>query len=115
MSIQISSLHLENSPEMRSYAQKKIAKLIRYHPHVVDINVKLISEKSHRGQEKDYYCEITIHLPHKILEIVDSERAMDKAIDKAVERAKRTLVRTKEKELTKKHKDGIFSKFFRRK
>ncbi len=114
MNISISGLHLESDPKLKEYADKKIKKLLRYHPNITDLKVRLIAQKSHRGQEQDYYCEITVHVPGKILEIVDSERAMDKAIDKAVERAKRTLIRHHEKTISRKHKEGIVAKLLTR-
>lgn len=110
MQIIVTGLHLEKFPEMEAYATKKVAKLAKYHPGILKAEVHLIAEQSHRGQEKDYYCEITIDLSGRNLEIVDSERSMDKAIDKAVERIKRLLVKTKEKKISKWHKLGILNK-----
>lgn len=114
MSIVISGIHLESDPKLKVYAHKKSNKLLRYHPKITDIKVRLLSEKSHRGQEQDYYCEITVHVPGKILEIVDVERAMDKAIDKAVERMKRALIKHHEKVISKQHKRGIVQKLLNR-
>src|SRR3972149_8146566 len=114
MNISLTGLHFETDPKLKAYADKKIKKLLRYHSQITDIKIRLLSEKSHRGQEQDYYCEITIHVPGRILEIVDSERAMDKAIDKAVERMKRTLIKHKEKEISKQHREGIFTKILSR-
>lgn len=110
MQIIVTGLHLEKFPEMETYATKKVAKLTKYHPGILKAEVRLIAEQSHRGQEKDYYCEIAIDLPGRNLEIVDSERSMDKAIDKAVERIKRLLVKTKERKISKWHKLGILNK-----
>ncbi len=114
MSFSISGLHLESNPKLKAYADKKIKKLLRYHSQITDVKVRLLSEKSHRGREQDYYCEITIHVPGRILEIVDSERAMDKAIDKAVERMKRALIKHKEKAISKQHREGVFNKILSR-
>lgn len=114
MNISISGLHLETDPKLREYAHKKTKKLLKYHPKITDLKVRLISEKSHRGQEQDYYCEITIHVPGRILEIVDVEREMEKAIDKAVERMKRALIKYREREISKLHKRGIVRKLLSR-
>ena len=114
MNITISGLHFETDPKLRQYANKKSKKLLKYHPKITDLKVRLISEKSHRGQEQDYYCEITVHIPGKILEIVDVEREMEKAIDRAVERMKRALIKYREKEISKQHKEGIVVKFWKR-
>lgn len=113
MNIIVTSVHFKD-PKLEAYAYKKIQKLAKYHHNIESINARLISKKAHRGQEQDYYCEITIYVPKHVIEIVDSQRAMDKAIDKAVERTKRALVKHKEKLISKKHKKGIINKFLQR-
>ncbi|MEX2028092.1 MAG: ribosome-associated translation inhibitor RaiA [Candidatus Curtissbacteria bacterium] len=111
MKIIVSGLHLKKFPELEEYAQKRVAKLSKYHPKIEMINVRLISKKSHRGQENDYYCEIEVDIPKNNLVIVDTEREMDKAIDRAVERMKRQIVKIKNKEISKKHKEGLLTKY----
>lgn len=113
MNITITSVHFK-VPKIKEYAIKKVQKLAKYHFGIESINVRLISKKSHRGQEQDFWCEITVHVPRQVIEIIDSERAMDKAIDKAVERTKRALIKHKEKLISKKHKKGIINKFLQR-
>lgn len=103
MQITITTLHLPQSTEAKEYVAKKIERLGKFYPSIKIIEVRLIGKKSHRGQENDYYCELTIGLPKKVLEIVDVEREIEKAIDKALERAKRVLVKTKEKKVSEKH------------
>ena len=114
MNISVSGLHLQTDPKLREYADKKAKKLLKFHPKITDLKVRLISQKAHRGQEQDYYCEITVHIPGKILEIVDTQREMEKAIDRAVERMKRTLIKSREKEISKLHRRGIVRKFLSR-
>jgi len=114
MNISISGLHLETDPKLSLYAQKKVQKLSKYDSSILKIEVRLISEKSHRGKENDFYCEINVTLPKRILEIVDVERGFEKAIDKAVERMKNTLIRNKEKHISQKHKREILNKFINR-
>ena len=114
MKIILSSRHLANAQKLEDYAEEKVRKLAKFSSNIESINVRLIAQKSHRGQEQDYYCEITIHIPGHILEIVDVERAMDKAIDKAVDRMKRSLVKNKEKHLSRDHRRGIINKVLRR-
>lgn len=114
MNISISGLHLESDPKLKEYADKKIKKLLRYHSGITDIKVRLMMEKSHRSEQHEFFCEITVHVPGRILEIVDVEKNHTKAIDKAIERMKRTLIKYKEKEVSKKHREGIFNKVLRR-
>lgn len=110
----VSSIHLEDSQKWETYAYKKVGKLGKFAQNIEEINVRLIGKKAHRGQDNDYYCEITIHIPKKVLEIVDSERSIDKAIDKAVERMKRKLVKYREKKISRWHKVGVLNKLLRR-
>lgn len=97
VNIIVSGLHLKNHPELEEYATKKATRLAKYNKNILEIRVRLIAKEAHRGKENDYYCEIEVDLPGKNLEVVDSERAMDKAIDKAIERMKRVIVKHKEK------------------
>jgi ribosomal subunit interface protein len=110
MIIKVSGLHLKKMPDTKDYALKRADKLLKFHPQIEKIHIRLISEKSHRGQDNDFYCEITVATPRHTLEIVDVERDFDKAIDKAVERMKRTLTKHKEKRLTRKHQEGVKTK-----
>ena len=110
MKIIVSGLHLKEFPQIEQYAKKKLIKLAKYNSKIEQIHARLISEKSHRGQDNDYYCEIEVVIPQHNLEIVDTERAMDKAIDKAVERMKRLLIKSKERQISRFHKIGILNK-----
>ena len=114
MKIILSSRHLANAQKLEDYAEEKVRKLAKFSSNIESINVRLIAQKSHRGKEQDYYCEISIHIPGHILEIVDVERAMDKAVDRAVDRMKRALVKNKEKHITRDHRRGIVSKILKR-
>lgn len=110
MKIVVSGIHLKENPQIEDYAAKKVQKLQKFHSKIEKAYVRLIEEPAHRGKEQDYICEITLHVPGRILEITDSERAMDKAIDKAIERMKRSLTKHKEKAIEKKRWRAIFLK-----
>ena len=114
MKIIISGIHFKENPKLKIYAEQKIQKLIKYDRQIYKVEARLISKKSHRGQEKDFSCELRVFIPGKTLEVVDAERAMDKAIDKAMERMKVTLTRHKEKHISRDHKRGILNKLIAR-
>ncbi|MBI4037567.1 ribosome-associated translation inhibitor RaiA [Candidatus Curtissbacteria bacterium] len=114
MNISITGLHLESDPKTKEYADKKTKKLLKYHPKIESISVRLLSEKNHRSENHDYYCELTVHIPGKVLEIVDTQRTILAAIDKAVDRMKTALVRAHEKQISKDHKRGVLRKFLSR-
>ncbi|OGD86978.1 ribosomal subunit interface protein [Candidatus Curtissbacteria bacterium RIFCSPHIGHO2_01_FULL_41_11] len=110
MQIIVSGSRLVEFPEIEAYAREKVSKLSKYSSKIENIRVRLISEKSHRNEQHNSFCEIALDLPGKNLEVKDSENSMDKAIDKAVERMKRALVKYKEKSVSKKHKEGTFAR-----
>ena len=114
MDISITGLHIETDPKLKEYASTKAKKLLKYDARITDLKVRLFGEKAHRSENHDYYCEITVHVPGKILEIVDKERDVTKAIDKAVDRMKKALVRHREKTISKRHKEGLAAKLLRR-
>ena len=114
MDISITGLHIQTDPKLKEYANQKAKKLIKYDARITDLKVRLFAEKAHRSEDHDYYFQITIHVPGKILEIVDKERDVTKAIDKAVDRMKKALVRHREKTISKRHKEGLAAKLLRR-
>lgn len=113
MKIQVAEIHFKD-PKIEAYALQKVEKLAKFHRGIQTITVRLTEEKAHRGQNHTCFCELEFDIPGKNFVIRDNEREIDKAIDKAVERAKRTLVKHKEKSLTKKHKKGIVNKLRQR-
>ena len=114
MDISITGLHIQTDPELKEYANKKAKRLVKYDARITDLKVRLFAEKNHRSEDHDFYCEITAHVPGKILEIVDKERDITKAIDMAADRMKKALIRHREKEISKKHKEGIYRKIISR-
>lgn len=110
MKITITQIHTKLDKKIKDYAFEKFSNLTKYNPQITEIKIRLIGEKAHRGQDHDIYCEVELIMPGHILEIVDVERAYDKAIDRAHDRAKRSLVKTKEKLVSKKHKRAVSSK-----
>lgn len=110
MKILISGVHLKKFPQLEKYALQKVQKLENYFPNIIKLEVRLIWEKAHRNDMHSSACEIIADIPGRNLEILERDLAMDKAIDKAVERMHRLLVKTKEKKISKKHKEGLAAK-----
>lgn len=110
MNIIVSGSHLNDFPEMESYAEEKVARLAKYHPRIEKISVRLIGEKAHRNESHDFTCELIVAIPGRDLEVIEKDRSMDKAIDVALDRMKRMLVKSKEKNLSKKHRFAILRK-----
>lgn len=110
MQIIVSQQHLDHLTDLTDYARKKAEKLVKFNSKIQKISIHLIAEKLHRGQEHDYYCQIEIDMPGKNLSLIDTQRSLDKAIDNALERAKRLIIKSKEKRISRKHKEGVVSK-----
>lgn len=113
MNIIISGSHFENFPKAEKYARDKVVKLAKFHPRIQQITVRLISEKAHRNVNHDFTCEIIASIPGNDLEIIEKDLAPDISFDKAFDRMKRLLVKTKEKQITKKHRFGLLGKLLR--
>lgn len=102
--ITISAIHLEKTKSLEAYTQEKAQKLIKFHPKIEKIEVRLIGEKAHRSKQSEFTCEIKFVIPGHDLEIKDTESSIQAAVDKAEERAKRILVKNKEKHFSRKHR-----------
>lgn len=107
MKISISAQHFKLTKEIKDYVEEKVEKLDKFHPKITKIDVKLMYKKTHRGKEKDFYCELIIDVPGKNVEILDNESTIEEAIDLAADRAKVALTRHKEKFVSKIHKKAI--------
>lgn len=113
MKIKIAELHFKN-PKIEDYAIKKVEKLAKFHQGIESVTVRLTAASTHLRTNHSCFCELEFDIAGKNFVIKDSEKAIDKAIDKACERAKRTLVKHKEKSLSKKHRSGILGKIVNR-
>ena len=109
MRIKIAEIHFKDQ-KIEDYAINKVTRLEKFHSGIKLVTIRLTLEKNHRTQNHTSFCELEFDIRGKDFVVKDSERQIDKAIDKAVERAKRTLVRHKEKEISKKHKEAIKAK-----
>ena len=105
MRIKIAEIHFKDQ-KIEDYALDKVSKLEKFHSGIKLVTIRLTLEKNHRTQNHTSFCELEFDMVGRDFVIKDSERQIDKAIDKAVERAKRSLVRHKEKEVSKKHREA---------
>lgn len=107
MNIIISGSHFDDFPKAKKYAYEKLERLSKYHPRIEKVAIRLISEKAHRNEKHDFTCEIIASVPGNDLEITQKDLAPDKAFDIALDRMKRLLIKSKEKQTSKKHKEGL--------
>ncbi len=99
MQIRITGRHLEITPAIREYTEKKISSLSKYLDHIMEAHVILKIEKNLQC------CEIK--MPAGGLFLYGEEKGNDLyvSIDKAVARMERQLKKIKAKIKSKNHKD----------
>jgi len=111
--IKIAEIHFKDQ-KIEDYALDKVSKLEKFHSGIKLVTIRLTLEKNHRTQNHTSFCELEFDMVGRDFVVKDSERQIDKAVDKAVERAKITLVRHKEKGISKKHKEALEAKKLKR-
>lgn len=90
--IQITGRHVEVTPAIQDYVQKKFERIERHFDHITNIHVILEVEK------KDQLAEATIHASgHADLFAQAKEKNMYAAIDLLVDKLDRQIVKHKEK------------------
>ena len=94
MTIEIIS-KLDNIPsEMKSYIEKSIKKLKKFHENIIDCQVILNREKS------DFITEINLHVSKQIFTVIATDKNVRKSIDQALAK-----IKTKAKRFNDKLKD----------
>ena len=101
MDFKISGRHIEITPPIREYAEKKTEKLHRYYDRIQEISV--VVDKHDNGIEVEVLVEIEHHAP-----IVAKTRCDDvyACIDQNIDKLERQLTDLKEKLRNRKHMTG---------
>ena len=98
MQINVTSRHMNLSPELRSYAEKKAESLVKYYDRISSIDVVLEAEGGRTT------VEIIAHAEHKntfvAREVGDDAHAL---IDVVRDKLERQLKKHKEKQRNRKH------------
>jgi ribosomal subunit interface protein len=96
--IDITSVHTIVDDKLQKYLMKKIGQLDRYIPRAgrdsAHIEVMLKEAKS---KENDRYtCEVTMHLPHEVINVSESTPNMYSAVDIVEAKLKHQIEKYKE-------------------
>lgn len=98
MQLSLTGHHVEITPALRSYVEKKIERILRHFDHVIDTHFVLTVEKlQHRA-------EATVHVRGETIHALASEGDMYVAIDALSDKLERRVRKHKEK-LTDHHAD----------
>lgn len=91
MQMSVSGHHVDITPALRSYVEKKLERLVRHFDHVIDANVVLTVEKL---QQK---AEATVHVRGETIHAIANDENMYAAIDALIDKLDRRVVKHKEK------------------
>lgn len=91
MNLNITGHHLEVTPAIRSYVERKLARVMRHFDHVIDVSVILSVEKLRQK------AEAIVHLPGKEIFVEHADSDMYAAIDALVDKLDRQVLKHKQK------------------
>ena len=91
MQLSITGHHVEITPSLREYVEKRLARIARHFDHVIDTHLIMTVEKL---QQK---AEATLHLRGETLHAVAIEADMYAAIDNLADKLERRVRKHKEK------------------
>jgi putative sigma-54 modulation protein len=100
MQIEVHGRHLDVTPPLRAYAQKKAARLERFLPSEARLDFELCVERNPRIAEPQI-AELTVHARGEVLRVKATASDMYAAMDLAVDRMRRTAADSHDR-----HTDG---------
>ena len=100
MNLHLTGHHLEITPAIRGYVSSKLERITHHFDHVIDVNVILSVERLERR------IEASVHLSGKDIFCESAAADMYAAIDGLVDKLDRTIIKHKEKTLSRRHGGG---------
>ena len=96
--IDIAGVHMQVGDDLKKYIFKKIGGLDRYVPRVArtSLHVEIKLKESNPRGKSERTCEITVHLPHEVLNVKETTINIYAAVDIAEEKLKTQLKKYKE-------------------
>jgi ribosome hibernation promoting factor len=97
MNLNLSGIHLDITPALRSYVQGKLARITRHFDHVIDAHVVLSVDKLRQK------AEVTLHVRGKDIHCASEEQDLYAAIDLLADKLDRQVLKYKGKRQEKPH------------
>ena len=95
MQLSLSGHHVEVTPSMRSYVERKLERISRHFDHVIDVHCVLTVEKLRQK------AEATLHVRGNAIHADATEENMYTAIDLLADKLDRSVLKHKEKKADK--------------
>lgn len=100
MQLSITGKNLEVTPSLREYVEKKIGRLDRYLPNIVDARVELAVENTRAAKDRQI-AQVTLRTKHALLRAEEATADMFASIDTVFEKMQRQIDRVKGKRWAK--------------
>jgi putative sigma-54 modulation protein len=91
MHLNLSGHHVEITPPLRSYVERKLERVVRHFDHVIDVHCVLTVEKLTQS------AEATLHMRGGTVHAIAEHQDMYAAIDALTDKLDRLVVKHKEK------------------
>lgn len=113
---EIQGVHTKIDDNLRKYTTKKIGSLDKYLPrhNRASAHAEVSLKESKAKDKKQCTCEVTLHLPHEIINVEESTVNMYAAIDIAEAKLKQQIKKYKDAHATGKVHRHLFARLRRR-
>ena len=99
MEVRIQSIHFDASEQLRSFIQKKVAKLEKYYDDIKTVEVSLKVVKPETAENKE--AGVKVIVPNNQFYVSKIRDTFEEAVDLNVEALEKQLVKYKEKQRSK--------------
>jgi len=97
---------MELTPAIRSYVEKKVSAVTKFAPTITQADVDIGRRTHHHKKGRVFYAEVNLHLPRKMVRVVEDSEDLYEAIDLVKDHAKTQLIDTKERR-TQRQKERV--------
>lgn len=98
----ITSVHTSIDDKLHKYIIKKIGNLDKYVPRAsrksahAEVRIKESNHLKHENQKNGSTCEVTLHLPHEVINVSESTLNMYAAVDIVEAKLKQQILKYKQ-------------------
>ena len=96
--LDISAVHTTIDDKLHKYITKKLGSLDRFIPRGGrdSAHAEVVMKHARSSENKEHSCEVTLHLPHEVINVSESMSNAFSAVDVAEAKLKQQIVRYKE-------------------
>jgi putative sigma-54 modulation protein len=109
---EITGRHLEINNQLREYVIKKLGDIDSYIPKHsrVSAHLEVLLSQSKIDGKQEATCEVTLYMPHEIVNIAESAINMFSAVDSVKVKLKQRIQKYKDESMSGKQRRHIFDR-----